>query len=530
MLDQYRELREERLKSETKRKQATAALLISGLQQRLLSSVEAFARTLRVHRRTVQAAMGRGRGGTARAGAARGEPLLFAEGIDNDDDRATLSEEELQAEEEAQIEAATRDTTPAEAGRPFAREKQLLDQMTEIAEAARGLPDARVRKLVDWIRQNMCPDLPPLGTMQTQGPPARWNETRIIIFTEYDDTKRYLQQQLSAAIATTDRAGERIAIYHGPTPPAEREEIKRAFTTDPKKHPVRILIATDAAREGLNLQTHCWNLFHFDVPWNPSRMEQRNGRIDRKLQPNAEVYCHYFVYTDRKEDRILEVLVSKTETIKKELGSLSQVLEGRLARTLKQGIRHRDIDAIVKELEGTDPDDDNRRSSKRSWRSPANARRISRRRFTAPEPPQGIAGLAGPREDHFRSAISCALQMMHADPLKPLPNGEDWDKPIDRFQFPALDQRQGPIRPGPKRWTPSGHRANATRSPGNGVEIRPSGPSSSTIPAPWTRTSFTFTWSTASSSGCSAGSPPRASSTMTSPVPACPRPTTPSPA
>ncbi|MFN9293226.1 MAG: helicase-related protein [Planctomyces sp.] len=48
---------------------------------------------------------------------------------------------------------------------------------------------------------------------------------------------------------------------------------------------MRILVATHAAREGLNLQAHCWNLFHFDVPWNPSRMEQRNGRIDRKLQP-----------------------------------------------------------------------------------------------------------------------------------------------------------------------------------------------------------------------------------------------------
>ena len=76
----------------------------------------------------------------------------------------------------------------------FAREKQLLDEMTEIAEAARGRPDARVRKLVDWIRENMCPDLPPLGTTRP-GPPARWNETRVIIFTEYDDTKRYLQQQ-----------------------------------------------------------------------------------------------------------------------------------------------------------------------------------------------------------------------------------------------------------------------------------------------------------------------------------------------
>ena len=58
----------------------------------------------------------------------------------------------------------------------------------------------------------------------------------------------------------------------------------------PAKHPVRILVATDAAREGLNLQAHCWNLFHFDIPWNPSRMEQRNGRIDRKLQPKDEVF------------------------------------------------------------------------------------------------------------------------------------------------------------------------------------------------------------------------------------------------
>src|SRR5437879_3445232 len=54
LLDRYRQLREERLRDEPKRKQATAALLVSGLQQRLLSSIEAFARTLRVHRRTVE--------------------------------------------------------------------------------------------------------------------------------------------------------------------------------------------------------------------------------------------------------------------------------------------------------------------------------------------------------------------------------------------------------------------------------------------------------------------------------------------
>ena len=104
-------------------------------------------------------------------------------------------------------------------------------------------------------------------------------------------------------------------------------------------------------------------------------MEQRNGRIDRKLQPNAEVYCHYFVYTERQEDRILEVLVRKTETIKKELGSLSQVLEGRLARTLKQGIRHR---RHRRAGAGDRGDRSGRRttgrSSRRNWRRPASGR------------------------------------------------------------------------------------------------------------------------------------------------------------
>src|SRR5947207_2161036 len=148
------------------------------------------------------------------------------------------------------------------------------------------------------------------------------------------------------AFPTSDRAPARIAVYPGPTPPAEREEIKRAFTSSPKKNPVRILIATDAAREGLNLQTHCWDLFHFDVPWNPSRMEQRNGRIDRKLQPRDAVFCHYFVYRQRPEDRILAALVRKTETIRRELGSLAQVIDARLAETLRGGIRRDSVDAL----------------------------------------------------------------------------------------------------------------------------------------------------------------------------------------
>jgi hypothetical protein len=59
--------------------------------------------------------------------------------------------------------------------------------------------------------------------------------------------------------------------------------VKRAFNADPDKKPGRILLCTDAEREGINHQRHCADLVHFDLPWNSSRREQRNGRIDSLL-------------------------------------------------------------------------------------------------------------------------------------------------------------------------------------------------------------------------------------------------------
>ena len=90
---------------------------------------------------------------------------LLEHGVGSDDDRATLSEEELQAEEAAQVEAASRASAGSlatdAAKKLFAQEQRLLEEMARIADSARGLPDARVRYLVDWIRDNMCPALPP---------------------------------------------------------------------------------------------------------------------------------------------------------------------------------------------------------------------------------------------------------------------------------------------------------------------------------------------------------------------------------
>lgn len=457
LLDDYRKLRESRLSAESKRKQAAAGLLITGLQQRLLSSVEAFARTLRVHRKTVKRQWEefqtkQSDAPTASAAPSLGLFDLLNSPVGNDDDRATLSEDELQAEEDAQFAAVTEATGGSLADKQsqtlFGREQQLLDQMTEAADAARGRPDARVRELVDWLRKNMCPDLSPLGTAAKS--PAKWNDTRILIFTEYEDTKRYLHQQLSAAIQGTDRADDRIALFAGSTPAKSsesstvlsREDIKQAFNADPAKHPLRILIATDAAREGLNLQAHCWNLFHFDVPWNPSRLEQRNGRIDRKLQPSPQVFCHYFVYKQRPEDRILRALIRKTETIKKELGSLAQVIDVRLADTLKLGIRRDLIDAMESEIESADLDPERRQVVEGELevnreRLDALRSQIDKLRGLLEESQKSI----GLSKEHFRSAISCALEMIGANSLatvKP-PDGSGPERAV----FPALDQREG---------------------------------------------------------------------------------------
>jgi SNF2 family DNA or RNA helicase len=432
LLDEYRRLREDQLQGESKRKQAVAVLLVSGLQQRLLSSIDAFARTLRVHRRTVERQR---QDQTAETRASPGLFDLLGNGISSDDDRAELEPEALEREEAAQFEAATLAATPGSAS---ADETRLLDEMTRIAEQARGLPDARVRYLIDWIRDNMCPGLPRSGEAVPRGQPPQWNGRRILLFTEYEDTLRYLRQQLEVAIQDTDRAEDRIEVYHGPTPQARREEIKRAFNADPRKHPVRILLATDAGREGINLQTHCSDLFHFDVPWNPSRMEQRNGRIDRKLQPKPEVTCCYFVYRQRPEDRVLRALVRKTETIKRELGSLAQVIEGKLADTLTRGIRRADIDRLEREIDTADIDRDVRATVSEELETARERQHellaqidVLRNRL------KDSRDWVGLDVDHFRAALSCALELMGGEPLKETADGPN------RFQFPPLDRRAG---------------------------------------------------------------------------------------
>ena len=430
MLDSYRTCRLDTMFGATKRQRTHFELLATQLQQRLLSSIEAFARTLRVHTRTMERVWKDERPSAIES---KVHPERMGP-VDAEDDRAALPEEELDQLFDLETERAT--LAASSADKPTATERDLLQAMTNIAEQARGLPDAKVRYLVQWIREHCCAGAS-LPAEKTPHAGSLWTTRRLIIFTEWDDTRRYLVQQLKSAISGTDRWEERIEVFHGPTPIQKKDDLKRAFQTPPDQHPVRILICTDAAREGLNLQAHCHDLIHFDVPWNPARMEQRNGRIDRKLQPSPKVWCRYFVYTQRPEDKVLQVLARKTRTIKDELGSFTDVISNRL----KGGIRRATVQRTAEELDQLrDVDaDEVREEELESGRLRHEALKTE---ITRLERQLADAGQAL----HFdpallQDAISCSLEWLGASGLR-----SDGDQ---RFILPDLEALRG----GDPRWS-----------------------------------------------------------------------------
>lgn len=450
LLDEYREARKERLNDAPKGAQTAAQLVLCNLQKRLLSSIEAFALTLKVHRKAFEAAAAKAASGTTDRPVVQ---RILLESPGADDDEADDSEEDVAAEESAAMEAATARSVAGatSAGKvdPLERERALLAQMTEAAESARGRADARVRYLVDWCKKN--------------------SDKRVLIFTEYADTKRYLEKQLRAALTSGHDADPRIATFHGGMPDDTREDIKRAFNADPAANPLRVLIATDAAREGVNLQNHCADLFHFDVPWNPSRLEQRNGRIDRKLQRAEEVRCHYFVYTQRPEDRVLKALVTKSKTIREQLGSLAPVLERKLEARLSGGISRQEAATLARTIESDQLDGDHTRTAQAELED----LRVRDQQLRAE-----IATLQGLlakskdwlrlNTDDLRQAISSGLSLIQLKPLTNTAKGEyrlpeltdkfatdpSWMRTLDTLRAPRRKgqpdwewRREQPIRP-----------------------------------------------------------------------------------
>ena len=159
-------------------------------------------------------------------------------------------------------------------------------------------------------------------------------DERLIVFTEYKTTLDYLARRLRERFAE-----ERVlTLYGGGSAEgmgdAERDHVKAAFN-DPSA-PVRILVATDAASEGLNLHRTARHLLHYDCPWNPSRLEQRNGRLDRYGQAR-DVTVHHFISEADADLQFLAHVIHKADEIREDLGSVNEVFDRAAHQRLIEG-------------------------------------------------------------------------------------------------------------------------------------------------------------------------------------------------
>ncbi len=208
-------------------------------------------------------------------------------------DEKTGDEEEIDDDQE---EAERQDSAAAGAtdARTVAELRIELAEVRRLAALARHVYDQRNESKFERLWQAL-----------EQHP----NE-KVLIFTEFRDTLDFLVGRLEGK----GLAGK-IAAIHGGMPYPKRDA-QAAFFQD--EHGARIMVATDAAGEGINLQ-FCWLLINYDIPWNPARLEQRMGRVHRYKQRHPVLLLNV-ISENTREGRVLKVLLDKLEAIRKQLG------------------------------------------------------------------------------------------------------------------------------------------------------------------------------------------------------------------
>ena len=228
-----------------------------------------------------------------------------------------FSLEELEARQFALPTKDVRDTKTGdeEESQDGLEESERQDEEVESATDARTLAELRseweeVRRLVVLARQVY-------DRKRESKFEKLWDalepypDTKALIFTEFRDTLDFLVGRLEGKGLTG-----KIAQIHGGMKYKERDR-QAAFFRDPDG--ARIMVATDAAGEGINLQ-FCWLMINYDIPWNPARIEQRMGRVHRYKQKH-DVLLLNLVAKNTREGRVLKVLLDKLEKIRRELGN-----------------------------------------------------------------------------------------------------------------------------------------------------------------------------------------------------------------
>jgi superfamily II DNA or RNA helicase len=293
--------RAERLKAEGEgRRGAVVGFALTALQRRLASSPEAIYQSLARRRRRLENRIAeervRKRGGEV--AAELGTPSVPDEfrGLDEDFDIDDLPEGEMEELEEELVDQASAARTIAE----LEYEIATLGQLEELARQVRASGTDRKWEELSELLQH-TPEMFD----------AHGERRKLIVFSEHRDTLNYLVDKLRSLLGRE----EAVVAIHGGVPRDERRKVQEAFVQDKD---VLVLVATDAAGEGINLQ-RAHLMVNYDLPWNPNRIEQRFGRVHRIGQKEI---CHLWnlVAEDTREGEVFKRLFDKLDEQRKALG------------------------------------------------------------------------------------------------------------------------------------------------------------------------------------------------------------------
>lgn len=310
-----------------RKRSGTVGFALTILQRRLASSPEAIYQSLRHRRERLEGRLRELERAGSDAGLGSSSPLLDEEDIDDFEEAG-----EVEAIEREILDQATAARTVAELAKEIGTLRQLEAQA---AQVRRSGEDRKWRELASLLGALLTPSL---SYERTSPGSVR---QKLVIFTEHRDTLVYLFERVSAWLG---KPGSAVAI-HGGVRREERQRIQEAFRNDPD---VSVLIATDAAGEGINLQ-RAHLMVNYDLPWNPNRLEQRFGRIHRIGQTEV---CHLWnlAATDTREGEVYERLLEKIQEAQRRLqGRIFDVLgrivfDGRpLRELLVEAIRYGEL-------------------------------------------------------------------------------------------------------------------------------------------------------------------------------------------
>lgn len=304
------------LTKQDKRRNVAFALVI--LQRRLASSTYALWRSLERRKKRLDDLL---------EGAAQNNNRNGFTGIDPDEDE-DMDEQERWAQEEVWETlsvAENQDELRAE-----------IETLKDLIRQAKVIVDSESEVKLRHLKDSLA-DLN-----------RKYPGSKILIFTESRDTLDHLETHIK------DKWGYSVCTIHGGMRLEERIRAEATFKND-----AQVLIATEAAGEGINLQ-FCNLMINYDLPWNPNRLEQRMGRIHRYGQ-TREVFIFNLVAEDTREGRVMTALFAKLKEIKEALGSdkvfdvLGDVIQGKgLAQLMVDAAAGaRNMDDILKDIEFT---------------------------------------------------------------------------------------------------------------------------------------------------------------------------------